>query len=282
MILAFHGKAVRLDELRASLGSGREGTTALSLLNVARAPWAAGPRRESGDRGSPVPAAGDCILHWDFSHFVVLERVGGRGIHIVDPALGRRSVTMSEVRRSFTGVVLLLEPGETFEPMTASRKSAWRYLQEVLRESGLWIRISVISVLLQLFGLGAATTHRRARGSGRPKKRLRPADGARRRPGRVHRVPFPGLVDSRASAAAGAHAGGRADDTRIHRAPRGPAVRLLSTALGRRPDDAAQQQRQRARDHHRWRAVRIARRRVCHAVSADPVRHQRSNRASWR
>jgi hypothetical protein len=36
MILAFHGKAVRLDDLRASLGGGREGTTALSLLNVAR------------------------------------------------------------------------------------------------------------------------------------------------------------------------------------------------------------------------------------------------------
>ena len=93
--------------LRASLGSGREGTTALSLLNVARALWAAGSRRQSGDRGSQVPAAGECILHWDFSHFVVLERVGGRGVHIVDPALGRRSVTTSELRRSFTGVSCL-------------------------------------------------------------------------------------------------------------------------------------------------------------------------------
>ena len=37
--------------------------------------------------------------------------------------------------------------------MTAPRKSAWRYLQEVLRESGLWVRISVISVLLQVFAL---------------------------------------------------------------------------------------------------------------------------------
>ena len=84
MILAFHGKAVRLDELRASLGGGREGTTALSLLNVAR---------EYGLRGRGVrveiadlkylPAGS--ILHWDFSHFVVLERVGGRGMHIIDP-----------------------------------------------------------------------------------------------------------------------------------------------------------------------------------------------------
>ena len=37
MILAFYGKAVRIDDLRASLGGGREGTTALSatLLTLA-------------------------------------------------------------------------------------------------------------------------------------------------------------------------------------------------------------------------------------------------------
>ena len=152
MILAFYGKAVRIDDLRASLGGGREGTTALSLLNVAR---------EYGLRGRGVRVEVDdlkylppgCILHWDFSHFVVLERVGGRGVEIIDPAFGRRSVTIAELRRSFTGAALVLEPGETFQPIAAPRKSAWRYLQEVLRESGLWARISVISVLLQFFAL---------------------------------------------------------------------------------------------------------------------------------
>jgi ABC-type bacteriocin/lantibiotic exporter with double-glycine peptidase domain len=96
---------------------------------------------------------------------VVLERVGGRGVDIIDPACGRRSVTTTELRRSFTGVALLLEPGETFEPMAAPRKSAWRYLQEVLRESGLWVRISVMSVLSAGVCPRAANTDRSARGS---------------------------------------------------------------------------------------------------------------------
>ena len=152
MILAFYGKAVRLDELRASLGGERDGTTALSLLNVAR---------DYGLRGRGVKVEIEdlkylppgCILHWDFSHFVVLERVGGRGVQIVDPAYGRRSVTMSELRHSFTGAVLLLEPGETFEPTAGSRRPSWRYLQEVLSGSGLWVRITAISVLLQVFAL---------------------------------------------------------------------------------------------------------------------------------
>jgi ATP-binding cassette, subfamily B, bacterial len=152
MVLAFFGKTVRLDDLRASLGAGREGTTALSMLNVARQHGlrGRGVRVEIEDLKYLQPG---CILHWDFSHFVVLERVGGRGVQIIDPAYGRRAVTMSELQRSLTGVVLVFEPGETFEPLAAPRKSAWRYLQDVLRESGLWARISVMSVLLQCFAL---------------------------------------------------------------------------------------------------------------------------------
>ena len=94
-----------------------------------------------------------CILHWDFSHFVVLERVGGRGVQIVDPAYGRRSVTTSELRHSFTGAVLLPRARRDVRADGGSRKSSWRYLQEVLSGSGLWVRISVISVLLQCFAL---------------------------------------------------------------------------------------------------------------------------------
>jgi ABC-type bacteriocin/lantibiotic exporter with double-glycine peptidase domain len=152
MTLAFFGKAVRVDDLRASLGGGREGTSALSILNLARHHGlrGRGVRAEVEDLRFLQPG---CILHWDFSHFVVLERASAQGVHIVDPAFGRRIVTTAELRRSFTGAVLVLEPGETFEPVTARRKSAWRYLREVLGESGLWARITVISVLLQCFAL---------------------------------------------------------------------------------------------------------------------------------
>src|SRR6184192_3543162 len=47
-----------------------------------------------------------CILHWDHSHFVVLSRVGPRRATILDPAVGRRSVTLGELDQHFTGIVL--------------------------------------------------------------------------------------------------------------------------------------------------------------------------------
>jgi ATP-binding cassette subfamily B protein len=152
MILGLYGKAVGIDDLRAMLGGGREGTTALAILDAARHHGlrGRGAKVEIEDLKYLPPG---CVLHWEFNHFVVLERVSKHGAHIVDPAFGRRLVASGELGRSFTGAVLILEPGDGFEPMAAGRKSAWRYLQEVLRESGMWGRISIISMLLQIFAL---------------------------------------------------------------------------------------------------------------------------------
>jgi ATP-binding cassette subfamily B protein RaxB len=56
-----------------------------------------------------------CILHWDHAHFVVLTRIGRRGLTIHDPAVGRRVVPLQEVSRRFTGIVLEAWPSYGFE-----------------------------------------------------------------------------------------------------------------------------------------------------------------------
>jgi ATP-binding cassette subfamily B protein RaxB len=54
------------------------------------------------------------IVHWNFDHFVVIERINRRRVEIMDPALGRRSITITEFGKCFTGVVLELQPGGDF------------------------------------------------------------------------------------------------------------------------------------------------------------------------
>jgi ATP-binding cassette, subfamily B, bacterial CvaB/MchF/RaxB len=49
------------------------------------------------------------ILHWNFDHFVVLERVTGQYIEILDPASGRRRIRHSDASKSFTGIVLEID-----------------------------------------------------------------------------------------------------------------------------------------------------------------------------
>lgn len=153
MVLAYHGKRVRLDEVRDVVGVDRDGADALAILQAAR--WyglrARGVKIEVEDLDYLEPGA---ILHWEFNHFVVFERLRKAGIEIVDPAGGRQFVPLAQVRRSFTGVALTLEPTDTFQPTkTVENNSVWRYLQPILRQRGLLSRIGVTSLLIQLFAL---------------------------------------------------------------------------------------------------------------------------------
>ena len=75
MILGFHGKEVRLEDLREGAGYGRDGTDALSLLEAAR-PFGLlgrGVKVEEVEDLQLLPRAS--VLHWRFNHFVVFDRV---------------------------------------------------------------------------------------------------------------------------------------------------------------------------------------------------------------
>jgi ATP-binding cassette subfamily B protein len=153
MVLAYHGKSVPVDKIREATGVDRNGTTAQSIVDSAR--W-------YGLRGRGVsveieelvylePAS---ILHWEFRHFVVFERLRKDSVDIVDPAFGRRRVPMEEFRRAFTGVALMFEPAEDFQP-SEKGSLVWRYVGQILGQSRLLTRIVVTSLMVQLFALGA-------------------------------------------------------------------------------------------------------------------------------
>lgn len=117
-ILGFYRRWVSVESLRSDCGVGRDGSNAANLLKAGRLHGldAKGYRVEGLDfKRFRVP----CILHWNFSHFVVLEGAGRNQFHINDPAQGRRTVGKEEFSRSFTGVLLTMEPGEKFEPCGA-------------------------------------------------------------------------------------------------------------------------------------------------------------------
>lgn len=154
MVLGYHGRNVRLDEVRSAVGVSRDGANALSILRAAETYGLRG-------RGLKVeiesleflqPAT---VLHWGFNHFVVFESVSARGVSIVDPASGRRFVPMERFRRSFTGVALELAPSKQFVVTPADRSFIWSYLKQLMSERHVLARVIVTSVLLRLFALAA-------------------------------------------------------------------------------------------------------------------------------
>ena len=151
MVLAYFGREVRIEELREAMGCGRDGVSAFAILEAARIYDlnARGVKVELADLARlPRPA----ILHWGFDHFVVFDRVASDRVHIVDPAHGARILSFEDASRYFTGVALIFEKRETFEPGKKARP-LYRYLARTLRESGDLGRVIAMSLVLQLCGL---------------------------------------------------------------------------------------------------------------------------------
>ncbi len=110
MVLAYHGKHVPLAEAREACGSGRDGASAYAIARAAQV-FGLVVEAVRVEPGSLRGLRGPAILHWEFNHFVVLEKATRRRAILVDPRIGRRRVTLDELGRSFTGIALCMAPG---------------------------------------------------------------------------------------------------------------------------------------------------------------------------
>ncbi|HEX3443872.1 MAG TPA: cysteine peptidase family C39 domain-containing protein, partial [Chthoniobacterales bacterium] len=113
IILRHNNLWLPLEQLRLECGVGRDGSKASNLLKAAR---------RFGMDGKGIRCELDAllrlkppvILYWNFNHFLVYEGVSDGMVYLNDPATGPRRVTMEELEASFTGVVLVVEPGPNF------------------------------------------------------------------------------------------------------------------------------------------------------------------------
>lgn len=117
MVLGHHGRYIPLEELRIACGVSRDGSRASNLLKAARG-YGLTAKGMQMDTAALAEVQAPAILFWEFNHYVVYDgmgrRLGRRGVHINDPGKGRRFVPMEDFDTSFTGVVLVMEPGPGF------------------------------------------------------------------------------------------------------------------------------------------------------------------------
>ena len=115
MILAYYGRWIPLEQVRADCGVSRDGSKASNVLKAARFYGLAAKgmtySTEALRKNAPFP----CILFWNFNHFVVLRGFKGKYALINDPSNGQVKVPIEQFDESFTGVALVFEKTDAFE-----------------------------------------------------------------------------------------------------------------------------------------------------------------------
>ncbi|MBF0408916.1 MAG: NHLP family bacteriocin export ABC transporter peptidase/permease/ATPase subunit [Candidatus Riflebacteria bacterium] len=143
MVMGYYRRYVPLETLRVDTGVSRDGTKASNILKAARNYGFVG----KGFNKTPesiLEFRMPVIVFWNFNHFVVVEGFSRSHVYINDPASGPRCVTAEVFEQSFTGVVLVIEPGPDFKP-SGSPPSARRALSR--RLNGLALSLSFVGLV---------------------------------------------------------------------------------------------------------------------------------------
>ena len=150
MVMAYYGKWVPLEQVRADCGVSRDGSTA---KNIAKAALSYGFKVEAFKRTPKIIRENGkfpCIIHWNFDHFVVLCGFKGKYAYINDPAKGAVKVDEKEFDKAFTGVTLDITPGDDFQPSGKKQSILTAVKKETVGSRTQTAVVGVVSCILAL------------------------------------------------------------------------------------------------------------------------------------
>jgi ATP-binding cassette, subfamily B, bacterial HlyB/CyaB len=153
MISQYWGKRYPLHQLREWAKVGRSGATLRNLANTAeKLGFMARPVRAS--LGKMTDQRNPWIAHWQGEHYVVVSRIRGNKLVLVDPALGPLTLSKQEFLAGWTGYALILEPTRKLIDLdTESSQSLGKFVRLLMTYRGVLGQIILLSLLVQVFGL---------------------------------------------------------------------------------------------------------------------------------
>ncbi|MGM3305548.1 NHLP family bacteriocin export ABC transporter peptidase/permease/ATPase subunit [Anabaena sp. WFMT] len=149
IILAYYQRIVPLAELRQECGVSRDGSKAANILKAARR---YGMQAKGYKKGleSLEKVQFPYIVFWNFNHFLVVEGFSINWVYLNDPASGRCQVSKQEFNEAYTGIVLVIEPGEDFKK-AGEKRNTFLALYSRLKSSYDALLLSILAgVLLTL------------------------------------------------------------------------------------------------------------------------------------
>lgn len=146
MLLRYYKSHESMTKLRNSMEVGRDGLKLSFLSNYLKYRGFETKIYKAVSeslKDLPLPA----VIFWENEHFVILDKMQKGYVEIVDPAFGRRKMTLKLFKESYSEVVMTVQPGEAFVPVKES-SNVWIKLAKSLKNSrSLFLKLFLISII---------------------------------------------------------------------------------------------------------------------------------------
>jgi len=156
MVANFHGHDISLSYLRSLFPLSLRGMTFPEIAKLADQLDLDIQAFEISSFSELAKLKCPALLHWNGNHFVVLEKVVRGVFYIHDPAFGRRTYSIEDIKQHFGSFALEFEPRVKFNAITAARKSRYWSVFKACR--GIENTIGVVAVLSLAASIFSLTT----------------------------------------------------------------------------------------------------------------------------
>ena len=159
-VAAFHHLKIPVSRIRQYAGTDKRGTNLTGLIEAAELLGF----QAKGVKGNfdslskiPVPTIAHVVVQEKLQHYVVIYKVTKNHVTILDPADGRLHKKTNEAfKKIWTGVLLLLLPGEGFITGDKKTSNAKRFWQLIKPHSGIMVQAIFGAVVYTILGLATS------------------------------------------------------------------------------------------------------------------------------
>ncbi len=159
-VAAHYGMQIPVSKIRQFAGTDKRGTNILGLVEASKKMGflAKGVRGEFESLFKiPKPAIAHMIVNETLHHYVVLAATTARHITVMDPAEGKmRRMPHEEFRKQWTGVLVILYPGQDFAPRREKVAPTLRLWHLVRPNASVLLQALCGAMLFSVLGLSTA------------------------------------------------------------------------------------------------------------------------------
>jgi ATP-binding cassette, subfamily C, bacteriocin exporter len=159
-IAAYYKLHIPVSRIRQIAGTDKKGTNILGMVEAAKKMgfMAKGVRGEWESLFKiPKPSIAHVVVNKVLHHFVVIVATDSKHISIMDPADGNiHKLSHNEFKEKWTGVLVILMPGEEFKPANEKKSTSHRLWQLLKPNASVLLQALCGAVLFSVLGLSTA------------------------------------------------------------------------------------------------------------------------------